>query len=55
MNRKLVALILFSNILCFSLMAQKTEIIKEPQRILDDAKALFNQQKYAAAYQLYVN
>ncbi|MFA6199451.1 MAG: tetratricopeptide repeat protein [Bacteroidales bacterium] len=55
MNRKLFALILLSNTLCFSLFAQKTEIIKEPQRILNDAKALFNGQKYAAAYQQYVN
>ena len=36
-------------------MAQKTEAIKEPQRILDDAKAFLNEQKYAAAYQQYVN
>lgn len=55
MNRKLFAIIFLSNTLCFSLMAQKTEIIKEPQRILKDAKALFNEQKYAAAYQQYVN
>lgn len=55
MNRKLFALILLSNTLCFSLFAQKTEIIKEPQRILNDAKSLFNEQKYAASYQEYVN
>lgn len=55
MNRKLLMLIILSNTLCFSLFAQKTEIIKEPQRILNDAKALFNEQKYAASYQQYVN
>ncbi len=55
MNRKLFALILLTNLLSFGLLAQKTEVIKEPARILNDAKALFNQQKYAAAYQLYVN
>ncbi|HBN04615.1 MAG TPA: hypothetical protein DD434_02345, partial [Bacteroidales bacterium] len=55
MNRKLFALILLTNILSFGLMAQKTEVLKEPERILSDAKTLFNQQKYAAAYQLYVN
>ncbi|MFA7082596.1 MAG: tetratricopeptide repeat protein [Bacteroidales bacterium] len=55
MNRKLLALILLCNIFSFSLMAQKTEAIKEPQRILDDAKAFLNEQKYAAAYQQYVN
>ncbi|MDD2577680.1 MAG: tetratricopeptide repeat protein, partial [Bacteroidales bacterium] len=55
MNRKLFALILLTNMLSFGLMAQKTEVIKEPVRVLSDAKTLFNQQKYAAAYQLYVN
>lgn len=55
MNRKLFTLIILSNTLCFSLFAQKTEIIKEPQRILNDAKTLFNEQKYGAAYQQYVN
>ena len=55
MKRKLFTLILLANVLSFSLMAQKTEVIKEPQRILNDAKALFNQKKYAAAYQQYVN
>lgn len=55
MNRKLFALILLANILSIGLFAQQTEIIKEPQRVLNDAKTLFNQKKYAAAYQLYVN
>ena len=55
MNRKLLALVLLCNIFSFSLMAQRTEAIKEPQRILDNAKALLNEQKYAAAYQQYVN
>lgn len=54
MNRKLLSLILLCNLLSFSLMAQKTQVIKEPQRILDDAKAFFNEEKYAAAYQQYI-
>lgn len=55
MNRKLLALVLLCNVFSFSLVAQRTEAIKEHQRILDNAKALLNEQKYAAAYQQYIN
>lgn len=55
MNKKLIVLFFVGILISLSNFAQKTEIIKEPKRILNNANELFNEKKYALAYQLYLD
>lgn len=51
-------LIIYLFIVCFvgsNLLAQKTELVKEPQRILNEANESFSEKNYALAYQAYLS
>ncbi|MFA5540627.1 MAG: hypothetical protein WC984_03055, partial [Bacteroidales bacterium] len=42
-------------VLGINIYAQKTEMIKDPLRVLNEANESFNEKKYSLAFQQYIN